>query len=230
MVGEMATQVETRLPGNPLAKAEEHGKVIHAEADEEEGGRDDGARQQAGVGGQGSNSSGSNSSLGVGQAGNPVTETSGRLSVEELAGGDSDDKPNEESTKGCDRKEFAEAPPPKVNPWTRKMNAVTVVSVNGQAHHGLYTPFSSLRVDFGWPVVFNRRVATQVRSHQYWLRSLLVVTEVKTPSWCSSTAVSCLSPSCTLGFSYNWSKPPRFTPPLGEGYSWALRVAQWIHG
>lgn len=135
----MATQVETRLPGNPLAKAEEHGKVIHAEPDEEEGGRDDGARQQTRVGGQGN----SNSSLGVGQGGSPVTETSGRVSVEERASGDSDDKPNEESTKNCDRKEFAEAPPPKVNPWTRKMNAVTVVSVNGQAHHGLYTPFST---------------------------------------------------------------------------------------
>lgn len=142
----MATQVETRLPGNPLAKAEEHGKVIHAEPDEEESGRDDGARQQTGVGGKGNSSGSNSSSLGVGQEGNPVTET-------ERAGGDSDDKPNEESTKSCDRKEFAEAPPPKVNPWTRKMNAVTVVSVNGQAHHGLYTPFSSLRVDFGWSVV-----------------------------------------------------------------------------
>lgn len=137
----MATQVETRLPGNPLAKAEEHGKVIHAEPDEEEGGRDNGASQQTSVGGQGNSSSSSsnNCSVGVSQGGNAVTETSGRVRVEERAGGDSDDKPNEENTKSCDRKEFAEAPPPKVNPWTRKMNAVTVVSVNGQAHHGLYT-------------------------------------------------------------------------------------------
>lgn len=29
-----------------------------------------------------------------------------------------------------DKKEFREAPPPKVNPWTKKLNAVTV---NGQA-------------------------------------------------------------------------------------------------
>lgn len=142
----MATQVETRLPGNPLAKVEEHGKVIHAEPDEEEGGRHDGARQQTGVGDQGSSSSGgsnNNSSLGVGQEGTPVTETSEQASAEERAGGDSDDKPNEESSKSCDKKDFAEAPPPKVNPWTRKMNAVTVVSVNGQTHHGLYTPFPS---------------------------------------------------------------------------------------
>lgn len=135
----MATQVETRLPGNPLAKAEEHGKVIHAEPDEEEGGREDGASQQMDIGGQGTSSS--SSSLGVGQGGTTVTETSGRVRVEERAVGDSDDKPNEENTKSCDRKEFAEAPPPKVNPWTRKMSAVTVVSVNGEAHHGLYTPF-----------------------------------------------------------------------------------------
>ncbi|KAJ3580683.1 hypothetical protein NHX12_034257 [Muraenolepis orangiensis] len=39
----------------------------------------------------------------------------------------------EESVKGTP-KEYTEAPPPKVNPWTRKMNAVTVVNVNGQAH------------------------------------------------------------------------------------------------
>lgn len=148
----MATQVETRLPGNPLAKAEEHGKVVHAEPDEEEGGQDDGARQQTG----------SNSSLGVGQGGNPVTET-------ERAGGDSDDKPNEESTKSCDKKEFADAPPPKVNPWTRKMNAVTVVSVNGQAHHGMYTPFSLLRVDFGWSVVSIAALPFRC-THKNWLR------------------------------------------------------------
>lgn len=141
----MATQVETRLPGNPLAKAEEHGKVIHAVPDVEEGGRDGGARLQTGVGDQGSSSS-----LGVGQGGNPVTETSERTSVGERSDRDSDDKPNEESAKSGDRKEFAEAPPPKVNPWTRKMNAVTVVSVNGQTHHGLYTPFPSVRADFGW--------------------------------------------------------------------------------
>lgn len=199
----MATQVETRLPGNPLAKVEEHGKVIHAEPDEEEGGRDDGARQQTGVGDQGSSSSsssGSNSSLGVGQEGTPVTETSERASVEERAGGDSDDKPNEESTKSCDRKEFAEAPPPKVNPWTRKMNAVTVVSVNGQTHHGSYTPFPSLRVNFTrLTSCFCRRLGVQVRSHQtYWLLPLLVVTEVKTPSRGISTPVSRSSPSCTL--------------------------------
>ncbi|KAK7925722.1 hypothetical protein WMY93_008032 [Mugilogobius chulae] len=47
---------------------------------------------------------------------------------------DNDNKPSEEGVKG--KKEFTEAPPPKVNPWTKKMNAVTVVSVNGQAPHG----------------------------------------------------------------------------------------------
>lgn len=131
----MATQVETLLPGNPLAKAEEHGKAIHGEPEEEEGGQGDGAKRQTGVDDQGSCS--------PGQGGTPVTEkqTSKQATEESKGGCDSDDKQNEESVKSCNRKEFTEAPPPKVNPWTRKMNAVTVVSVNGQAHHGLYPPY-----------------------------------------------------------------------------------------
>lgn len=128
----MATQVETLLPGNPLAKAEEHGKVIRGEP-EEEGGRGDGAKRQTGVADQGSSSSGSGGSS-PGQGGTPGAEEQTPEKGKE--GCDSDDKQNEEGVKG--RKEFPEAPPPKVNPWTRKMNAVTVVSVNGQAHHGSY--------------------------------------------------------------------------------------------
>lgn len=135
----MATQVETLLPGNPLAKAEEHGKVIRGEPEEEEGGRGDGAKRQTGVADQGSSSGGSS----PGQGGTPGTEEQAPTqATEEGKGGcDSDDKQNVEGGKSCNRKEFTEAPPPKVNPWTRKMNAVTVVSVNGQAHHGLYPPF-----------------------------------------------------------------------------------------
>ncbi|TKS83134.1 hypothetical protein D9C73_017244 [Collichthys lucidus] len=69
--------------------------------------------------------------------GPPGTEeqTSKRATEESKGDCDSEDKQNEEGVKS--RKEFTEAPPPKVNPWTRKMNAVTVVSVNGQAHHGV---------------------------------------------------------------------------------------------
>lgn len=141
----MATQVETRLPGNPLAKVEEHGKVVHGEPEEEEGGRGDGARRQTGVGGQGSSSSSSSDGGCLGQGGTPVTESSKQASEEGREGCDSDDKLDEESARSCNRKEFTEAPPPKVNPWTRKMNAVTVVSVNGQTHHGSYT---SIRVLF----------------------------------------------------------------------------------
>lgn len=131
----MATQVETLLPGNPLAKAEERGKVIHGEPEEEEGGQGDGAKRQMGVDDESSSS--------PGQGGTPGTEkqTSKQATEEGKGGCDSDDKQNEEGVKSCNRKEFTEAPPPKVNPWTRKMNAVTVVSVNGQAHHGLYPPY-----------------------------------------------------------------------------------------
>lgn len=124
----MATQVETLLPGNPLAKAEEHGKVIRGGEPEEEEGGDDGAKRQTGVAAAEQGSSGGSS---PGQGGTPGTEEA----TEDSKGGcDSEDK--QDGVKS--RKEFTEAPPPKVNPWTRKMNAVTVVSVNGQAHHGLY--------------------------------------------------------------------------------------------
>lgn len=157
----MATQVETLLPGNPLAKAEEHGKVIHGEPEEEEGGRGDGAKRQTGVADQGSSSGGSS----LGQGGTPGTEnqTSKQATEEEGKGDcDSEDKQNEETVKSCDKKEFTEAPPPKVNPWTRKMNAVTVVSVNGQAHHGLYPPY----VLIYWLSVLCWCLSAQVCSHE----------------------------------------------------------------
>ena len=137
----MATQVEALLPGNPLAQAEEHGKVARGEPEEDEGGRGDGAKRQTGVDDQGSSSGG-----GPDQGGSPGAEeqTSKRATEEDKGDCDSEDKQTEEGVTGS-RKEFTEAPPPKVNPWTRKMNAVTVVSVNGQAHHGAYPP---LHVDF----------------------------------------------------------------------------------
>lgn len=127
----MATQVEALLPGNPLAKPEEHGKVIRGGLEEEEGGRGEGAKRQAAVAEQGSSS--------TGQGGTPGTEQQ-QTSKASKVGSDNDDKQNEEAVKSG-RKEFTEAPPPKVNPWTKKMNAVTVVSVNGQAHHGQYCPY-----------------------------------------------------------------------------------------
>ena len=157
----MATQVETLLPGNPLAKAEEHGKVIRGEPEEQEGSRGDGAKRQTGVADQGSSSGGSS----PGQGGTPGTEerTSKEATDGSKGGSDGEDKPNEEGVKGCNRKEFTEAPPPKVNPWTRKMNAVTVVSVNGQAHHGSYPP---LHVDFTGCQVLCWCVSVQVCSHR----------------------------------------------------------------
>lgn len=138
----MATQVETLLPGNPLAKAEEHGKVIHGEPEEEEGGGDVATKRQTGVADQ---ESGSDSSSGSspGQGGTLGTESSQQANEEESKEDcDSQDNQNEEGVKGCNKKDFTEAPPPKVNPWTRKMNAVTVVNVNGQAHNGLYPSYT----------------------------------------------------------------------------------------
>lgn len=138
----MATQVETLLPGNPLAKAEEHGKVIHGEPEEEEGGGDDATKRQTGVTDQESSSDSSSSSPGQGGTlGTEKRESSQQANEEGKEDCDSQDNQSEEGIKGCNKKDFTEAPPPKVNPWTRKMNAVTVVNVNGQAHHGLYPPY-----------------------------------------------------------------------------------------
>lgn len=139
---EMATQVEALLPGNPLAQAKEHGKVIRSEPKEEASGRGDGAKRQTGVADQGSGGGGS-SSPGQGGTTGSEEQTSKRATEESKGGCDSEDKLSEEGVKGGggNKKDFTEAPPPKVNPWTRKMNAVTVVSVNGQAHHGLYPPY-----------------------------------------------------------------------------------------
>ncbi|KAF0038423.1 hypothetical protein F2P81_008907 [Scophthalmus maximus] len=144
----MATQVEALLPGNPLAKAEEHGKVIRGESEEEEGGRDDVAKRQTAVDDQGSSDSSGGGGGSPGQGGTPGTEeqTSKQATEEEESKGDCDneDKQTEEGVKGS-RNELTEAPPPKVNPWTRKMNAVTVVSVNGQAHHESTGPAKVVR-------------------------------------------------------------------------------------
>lgn len=137
----MATQVETLLPGNPLAKAEEHGKVIHGEPEEEEGGGDDATKRQTGVADQESNSD-SSSSPGQGGTLGTDMQSSQQANEESKEDCDSQDNQNEEGIKGCNKKDFTEAPPPKVNPWTRKMNAVTVVNVNGQAHNGLYPPYT----------------------------------------------------------------------------------------
>ena len=137
----MATQVEALLPGNPLAKAEEHGKVIRGEPEVEERGRGDGAKPETGVAEQGSSGDGCCPGQGGTHGDTAEAQTPKQGTEGGKEGCDSGDRHNEEGVKGSSRKEFTEAPPPKVNPWTRKMNAVTVVSVNGQAHHGLYPPF-----------------------------------------------------------------------------------------
>lgn len=45
---------------------------------------------------------------------------------------------SQEGGGGWNKKDFTEAPPPKVNPWTRNMPAGTVVTLNGQELHGGY--------------------------------------------------------------------------------------------
>lgn len=136
----MATQVETLLPNNPLIKEEEHGhasKMIqHGEDCLEKGAK------QTGVADDGSNMKADNSELGV----VAMKEQNSKQAKEESNNQEKDTLDQEKHTIDqtedclkCSKNEFAEAPPPKVNPWTKKNNAVTVVSLNGQSHHGLYS-------------------------------------------------------------------------------------------
>lgn len=121
----MATQVETLLPGNPLAKAEGHGKVMRSEPEKE-------ATKRPAAAVIGDSSPGQGGTTGAGE------QTSRQATEQSKGGGDSEEQAGEDGGKESDKKEFTEAPPPKVNPWTRKVTAVTVVSVNGQA--GSYPP------------------------------------------------------------------------------------------
>ncbi|MEQ2200283.1 hypothetical protein XENOCAPTIV_026699, partial [Xenoophorus captivus] len=131
--------VEALLPGNPLAKAEEHDKIIcgepvgeEEEEEEEQQHQQQRAKRQRGL---------ADSSAGLGGTTGVEEQTQAAELQQDEDGCDSGDKPSEEGVKGSGgKKEFTEAPPPKVNPWTRKMNAVTVVSVNGEAHTGMYPP------------------------------------------------------------------------------------------
>lgn len=97
--GEMATEVETLLPNNPLLKQDEQ-EECQAEKDEE--------------------------FLVTEQSLKRVKDESNSQAKESL------DAPTEED---ASKKEFTEAPPPKVNPWTKKMSGV-----NGQTLHGQYRP------------------------------------------------------------------------------------------
>ena len=152
----MATQVETLLPNNPLVKQEEHGhasKMIHGDDC-----LDTGAKQ-TGVVDESSNAKGDCPEQGgfvkKEQSSKQAKEESNNQEKDNLDQGAFDNKHtagDSDDDAKCNRKEFTEAPPPKVNPWTKKMNAVTVVSVNGQAHHGLY---SSTRLTYVMsPVLF----------------------------------------------------------------------------
>ncbi|MGH0178325.1 UNVERIFIED_CONTAM: hypothetical protein FKN15_014032 [Acipenser sinensis] len=139
----MATQVETVLPSNnPLMQQEGHGHASNAthEVGKEEkqptGGTESDAKDYDEHGGYASNNEQSKEQVNEG-GDDPEQRTaereSSRLKETETPGGEGGEKGS--------KKEFTEAPLPKVNPWTKKMNSVTVVSVNGQAHPGGYLVF-----------------------------------------------------------------------------------------
>ncbi|XP_013979396.2 la-related protein 1 isoform X3 [Salmo salar] len=134
----MATQVETLLPNTPLIKPEENGhasKMIqHGEDCAEKGVKQTCVSDEGNV----SNMKTNNSE----QGGIATKELRSKQAKEESNNQEKDTLDQEKHTIDqtedclkCSKNEFAEAPPPKVNPWTKKNNAVTVVSLNGQSHH-----------------------------------------------------------------------------------------------
>lgn len=141
----MATQVEALLPNNPLLKQEEHGhagKMQQGDECLEKGAKatsaaDEGSKVKAGESEQGVFAVKEQSKKQAKDESNNQEKIN--LDKEATNLKDADGQMDEDLK--CNKKEFAEAPPPKVNPWTKKMNAVTVVSVNGQTHHGVYLPW-----------------------------------------------------------------------------------------
>lgn len=134
--GEMATQVEALLPNNPLLNTEDRGHNIkHGDDRLEKGQKPTAVLEEA------SDAKGTDAELGgcttKEQSIKQAKEESNNLGKENSPEGSPSD--SKEDVKN-NKKEFTEAPPPKVNPWTKKMNPVTVVvAVNGQAHQGLYS-------------------------------------------------------------------------------------------
>ncbi|XP_023675332.2 la-related protein 1-like [Paramormyrops kingsleyae] len=137
MKGEMATQVETVLPSTTLMKREE---CEHASKMKPgDSCLEIGAKQTV-LAGVEVNVKGAKS----GRGGSSASEQTEKRAKEEsnvrekesrgsdLCHAEDADERADEGVK-CTKKDLAEAPPPKANPWTK--NTVTVVSVNGHANH-----------------------------------------------------------------------------------------------
>lgn len=140
----MATQVEALLPNNPLLNPEDRGhagQIKHGDDRLEKG------QKQTGVSDDLSTVKGTDAELG----GCTTKEKSLKLAKGESNNQGKENLPQDSQSDSSEggknnQKEFTEAPPPKVNPWTKKMNAVTVVSVNGQAHQGLLFPLVTFSI------------------------------------------------------------------------------------
>lgn len=118
----MATQVEALLPGAPLLPAEERALVLKPPQD---GGREKGEPPMGPDGGPAAPRP---------PSAKQQKEESNNQEKESLlrAGGEAEDGGE---AGGAGRREFIEAPPPKVNPWTKNAPAAAP-AVNGQSPPG----------------------------------------------------------------------------------------------
>lgn len=119
---QMATQVEALLPGAPLLPAEERALVLKPPQD---GGREKGEAPMGPDGGPAAQRP---------PSAKQQKEESNNQEKESLlrAGGEAEEG-GEAGGGGAGRREFIEAPPPKVNPWTKNAAAL---AVNGQSPPG----------------------------------------------------------------------------------------------
>lgn len=147
---QMATQVEPLLPGGaPLLQAEEHGGLVRKKP----------PPPPEGQGEPGANDVGGGEPDGGGRrprppCAKPHKEGSGQLEresprppqppgVEGLAFSDGEEGSGEPGAgggvagaAGAGRRDFVEAPPPKVNPWTKNALPPVLAAVNGQSLPG----------------------------------------------------------------------------------------------
>ncbi|XP_043844915.1 la-related protein 1 isoform X3 [Dromiciops gliroides] len=133
----MATEVESLPPGNPLLQAEEHGGLVMKQpppAPQQQQPQSEGKGEPLDGGDEGVRSPRPpGSSKQHRDDGPPPDRESLQLPPPPPPRGESDGGSGSEEGGEPGRREFVEAPPPKVNPWTKNAGPTALVTVNGQS-------------------------------------------------------------------------------------------------
>lgn len=150
---QMATQVEPLLPGGaPLLQAEEHGGLVRKksppppEGKGEPGAKDVGGGEPDGGARRPRPTCAKPHKEGSGQQERESPRPPQPPGAEGLAVSDGEEGGGGEpgagggviGAAGVGRRDFVEAPPPKVNPWTKNALPPVLATVNGQSPPGVY--------------------------------------------------------------------------------------------